>query len=289
VSAGIRVVSPGMFTIVEDVGRPGLANQGVGRSGAMDRRSHDLANRLVGNAPDAATLEVLLGGLVFEALEPVWLAITGARGPVRIEREGAADRPFDLDLPVQLGAGERTVVGTAQEGMRYYVAARGGFAAIPVLGSRSYDSLAQLGPPPLVAGDVLQLGQAGGEVPAIDSVAPRPVPDRLRLHRGPRADWFAPTADSALFGTPWVVGSRSNRTGIRLEGPLLERSRADELPSEGTVPGSIQVSSDGVPTILGVDAPVSGGYPVIAVVARQDLDALAQLRPGSAVRFGHAS
>jgi allophanate hydrolase subunit 2 len=105
---------------------------------------------------------------------------------------------------------------------------------------------------------------------------------------GPRGDWFAEAAPARLLASGWAVTSTSNRIGIRLDGPELDRRRVDELPSEPCVFGSIQVTSAGSPVVLGPDHPVTGGYPVIAVVAARHLDRLAQLRPGETLRFRHA-
>jgi allophanate hydrolase subunit 2 len=129
-------------------------------------------------------------------------------------------------------------------------------------------------------------------VPAADLVPVDPPADgsvRLDLAPGPRHDWFSEEATRLLFATSWTVSPRSDRTGVRLEGPALLRARAGELPSEAMMPGAIQVSPDGSPTVLCVDAPVTGGYPVIAVVADRSLDLLAQLRPGQRVLFSPRS
>jgi allophanate hydrolase subunit 2 len=110
-------------------------------------------------------------------------------------------------------------------------------------------------------------------------------PPRLRIVFGPRADWFSARALSVLTSTAWIVRSESNRIGLRLDGPTLERVRNEELVSEPSRPGALQVPPDGRPIVLGPDAPVTGGYPVICVVRRADLDIAAQLRPGDAVTF----
>ncbi|MBN9618482.1 MAG: biotin-dependent carboxyltransferase family protein, partial [Actinobacteria bacterium] len=137
-------------------------------------------------------------------------------------------------------------------------------------------------PARLAPGDVLRLGNASGEVSG--ATAPvRARPDRIAVSPGPRADWFTPEAWPLLLATAWTVRSESDRVGVRLAGPVLDRRITEELPSEPTRPGAVQVPPDGRPIIFGPDAPVTGGYPVIAVV--EDLDAVAQLRPGDTVRF----
>ncbi|THG29793.1 biotin-dependent carboxyltransferase family protein [Naasia lichenicola] len=278
-----EVVAAGPMTLVQDGGRPGLAHLGVGASGAFDRGAARLANRLVGNRSGAAVLEVLVGGLEIRFDSDAWVAVTGAWGPI------TAMGAVEPHTPTLVPAGRTLRIGTAEHGIRWYLAVRGGIAANPVLDSRSRDTLAALGPAPLAEGDrVLVGGDIEGPVPGIDLVPVDPPADgpvRISVRPGPRADWFSSDAWSLMLESAWTTSPRSDRTGIRLEGPTLERARTGELPSEGMIPGAIQVSPDGVPTILGVDAPVTGGYPVLAVVTDGSLDALAQLRPGQPVRF----
>jgi biotin-dependent carboxylase-like uncharacterized protein len=164
---------------------------------------------------------------------------------------------------------------------------RGGVDVAPVLGSRSTDTLSGLGPAPLRAGDELPVGALAGAEPFVD-VAPVRAPSSspvLRVLPGPRRDWLAPAAWTALTGAGWTVTTDSDRVGLRLGGPRLERARDGELPSEGLVPGAVQVPPDGAPVLFLADHPVTGGYPVLAVVASADLPAAAQLRPGDRVRF----
>jgi allophanate hydrolase subunit 2 len=161
-----------------------------------------------------------------------------------------------------------------------------------VLGSRSRDTLAGLGPEPLRAGHVLPLGpEPAIAVPVGDLVPVDPPTDgvvELGVRPGPRHEWFTAAAWQLLLTSEWTTSARSDRTGVRLEGPALDRVPdlvGVELASEGMLRGSIQVSPDGAPTVLGPDHPVTGGYPVIAVVVDSALDRLAQLRPGQPVRL----
>ena len=157
---------------------------------------------------------------------------------------------------------------------------------------RSTDTLSGLGPAPLAAGDVLGVGDiASAPIPALDPLtlwAPTDGAVDIQAYPGPRADGFTPAAVAAFFEEEWTVSADSNRIGLRLTGPVLDRRGADELPSEGMLAGSVQVPPSGLPTVLLADHPVTGGYPVIAVVADAALDAFAQLRPGQKVRFRHA-
>jgi KipI family sensor histidine kinase inhibitor len=302
----IEVVRPGPFATVTDLGRPGYGHLGVPRSGAADPGSLRLANRLVGNPEDAAAIELTLGGaaLRFTApgppspsgtapgwVGPAWVALAGAPAPVRLNRGTAPDVADDsgLGVPFAVPAGATLTVGTPASGVRSYLAVRGGVAVPPVLGSRSCDTLSGLGPAPLRAGDRLPIGGTAACGPIVADVAPlaaaAPGPVELRVAAGPRDDWFTPEALDRLHTAVYEVTSDSNRSGLRLSGPDLPRARADELPSEGMPLGALQVPPSGQPILFLADHPVTGGYPVIAVVAMADIGRAGQLRPGDTVRF----
>jgi biotin-dependent carboxylase-like uncharacterized protein len=271
----LEVRHPGPLTTVQDLGRRGLAGIGVTRSGAADRGSLRLANRLVGNDEALAALEVTMGGLEVEVLAPVLVAITGALCPLTVT--GAP--PIGPAAPGALPAGARLRLGTPHSGLRTYLAVRGGIDVAPVLGSRSHDVLAGLGPAPLQRGDRLAIGNDPG-TPLVAEVAPtRPPGSVLRVWPGPRADWVAGGV-RALTETTWTVRPDSNRIGVRLDGTPLRRSRAGELASEPLIEGAIQVPHDGRPIVMLADHPTTGGYPVVAVVDPADLAAVAQARPG---------
>jgi biotin-dependent carboxylase-like uncharacterized protein len=311
----IEVVRPGALAIVADLGRPGYGHLGVPRSGAADRDSLRLANRLVGNPEDAAGLELTLGGaeLRFAGLAdadeagagagPVWVAVTGAAAAVRLGGgpwAGLAD-DSGLGVPFAVPAGATLTVGGPTAGLRSYLAVRGGVAVPPVLGSRSCDTLSGLGPAPLRAGDRLPVGDPAGLLPIVADGAPQaasrapgsagpraggePEPVELRVVAGPRDDWFTPGALARLRTAVYEVTSDSNRSGLRLAGPELPRSRPGELPTEGMPLGALQVPPSGQPILFLADHPVTGGYPVIAVVAADGIGRAAQLRPGDRVRF----
>lgn len=276
-TAALTVLRAGPATTVQDEGRPGQGALGIGRSGACDRASYRLANRLVGTRAGAATLEVTLGGLTVRAEGDVVVVTTGARCP------GAPH-----DTPVLLSAGSELRLGTPATGLRTYLAVRGGVDVPPVLGSRSTDVLSGLGPPPVTAGDRLPVGESRLPMPGVD-VAPtrEPTGDDLavRVGPGPRRDWFPEDAWAALIGQPWSVQATSNRIGLRLDAAPLRRARHEELASEGLVRGALQVPPAGCPVLLLADHPVTGGYPVIAYVDDEDVDRCGQLRPGQRVRF----
>ncbi len=281
-TAKIEVVKPGIFATIQDLGRPGLAAIGVGRSGAADRGSLRLANRLVGNPERNAAIEATIGGLVLRFCSHATVAVTGA--PCAITAGGRATGP---NTPISLRPGEELVLGMAAKGLRCYVAVRGGIDVSPVLGARATDTLGRLGPPTLSAGMTLPVGQRVLDHPGVD-LAPRPgLPDEpvLRVTPGPRLDWFTGGALSSLVSEPYTATADVDRVGVRLDGPSLSRARSGELPPEAAVPGALQIPPSGQPILFLADHPVTGGYPVIAVVDEADLDLAAQVRPGQRVRF----
>lgn len=290
------------LVLVQDLGRGGVARLGVAPSGAFDLGAHLAANAAVGNAAGAATLEVLLGPLVLRARRPAFLAVTGAGGRVLVDDLALAPgRPFAL-LP-----GMRAVVEPGTEGVRRYVAVRGGFDLPAVLGSRSRDTLAGLGPAPLAVGDVLAwgadvlpvaagppAGEGGGSgaARAARAAATAAEPDDdggrgvvvvLEVLPGPRPELFAPGTYAGLGRAPFTVTDRCDRVAVRLAGHALARIDSRELPPEGVVAGAIQVPPSLQPVVLGPDHPLTGGYPVLGVLTRRALDRLAQVRPGDRV------
>ncbi|WP_033295788.1 biotin-dependent carboxyltransferase family protein [Amycolatopsis jejuensis] len=278
----VEILATGPFATVQDLGRPGHAAIGVGRSGAADRRSLKLANRLVGNPETHAALEVTLGGMRLRVSEHTTVAVTGAEVPVR-----AAGRAASVGTPIILRPGDELELGTAEIGLRSYVAVRGGLDVPPVLGARATDTLGKLGPPVLAAGMTVPIGSVMLALPGVDlapmpRLAQEPV---LRLEPGPRLDWFTASALSTLVGSAYTVTADLDRVGVRLDGPALTRARLGELAPEAAVPGALQVPPSGVPILFLADHPVTGGYPVAAVVDEDDLDLAAQLRPGQRVRF----
>jgi biotin-dependent carboxylase-like uncharacterized protein len=279
----LEVLRTGPLALVQDLGRPGLAHIGVGRSGAADRRSHALANRLLANPEDSATLEITLGGFAARVLGgAIDVAVSGA------DPSPAADGiPFGINSIQHVGDGQVIVFGTAATGLRSYLGVRGGIDVAPVLGSRSYDTLSGIGPAPLQAGDVIPVGRPAAAFPGVAQAPVGPIAAGrvdLTVAPGPREDWF--TDPEALIRSAWVISERSDRVGVRLVGPPLQHRWPDrQLASEGVTRGAIQVPPNGQPVILGPDHPTTGGYPVIGVVIDTDTDKVGQLRPGQPVRL----
>jgi biotin-dependent carboxylase-like uncharacterized protein len=269
----IEVIRPGLLTTVQDRGRPGFAHLGVPPSGAADAPAYELGNSLVGNPPGAAALEATLEGPVLHFDGPATVALTGATNVAVRELE----------------PGDVLDVGRCRNGVRTYICVRGGIDVEPILGSRSTDLLTGLGPAPLKTRDLLRIGlePRPEHEPPPGTVPGRVVPHEpvLRVRLGPRDDWFTAAAIETLCSEPWRVSSSSNRVGVRLEGPPLERARRDELLSEGLVTGALQVPPSGQPILLLQDHPTTGGYPVIATVRTDDLWLAGQLTPRQYVRL----
>ena len=299
-SRAFEVLSPGPLTTVQDLGRPGLASVGVGPSGAADRGSLRLANRLVGNPESAAALEMTYGGLRIRFTAAATIALTGAAvDGVGIGGGGIGSRSaggtgmgagigigIGMNGPIHVTAGQEIAIGIPREGLRTYLAVRGGIDVPEVLGSRSTDTLSGIGPPVLEAGTRLPIGTRAAAFPNVDLAPPQPLgPALLSVLPGPRDDWFVPDALATLTESAYVLTKDSNRVGARLDGPELKRGVHEELPSEGMVRGALQVPPHGQPILFLADHPVTGGYPVIAVVVDADLDRAAQLRAGDAVAF----
>jgi biotin-dependent carboxylase-like uncharacterized protein len=288
----LLVERAGPLLLIQDAGRPGRAALGIPAAGALDPAAAAAANRLVGNPPGAAVLELLLGYARLRVSAPTWIAVTGAAGALTV-RGQSDDHPAPWSAAFRLAEGEALEIGPAEYGVRYYVAVRGGIGGRATLGSRSFDTLSGLGPAPLKDGDAVPIGTGTSPgalrpVPPLDVLAASAPPlgeVTLRVLPGPRLDWFPPAAWDSLRSQSWEVTPEADRVGVRLSGRPLLRARNDELPSEGVATGALQVPPSGLPILFLADHPVTGGYPVIGVLRRADVRLAAQLRPGQRVRF----
>jgi len=303
-ASGLRIVSPGLQSLIQDLGRHGHSALGVSAAGALDRASLRRGNRLVGNSQAAAAIETVAGGLRVQAVGDQVLAVAGAPSALTIDPPSDAEsdaesapasgkparqRTVPMATPFALLDGEILTVGAPEAGFRSYLAVRGGVDAPAVLGSRSTDTMSGIGPAPLAAGQLLAAGDVtdSGVVgsPELQPDFPGTGVTVLDIVPGPRADWFDEAALESLCGQDWVVKPQSNRVGMRLDGTPLQRSRQGELPSEGTVAGAIQVPPEGLPVLFLADHPITGGYPVIGVVVDHQLDLAAQVPIGGSIRF----
>ncbi len=296
----IDVLKPGLFSTFQDLGRAGYQDLGVPVGGAMDEVAHRTANLLVGNDEAEATLEITLLGPTLAFGDGAWIALCGADlGAVVVLPRGHPDGvAVPLERPIRLAAGSVLRFGARRFGLRTYLAARGGFDVVPVMGSRSTHVRSGIGG---LDGRTLRKGDAFAtrhtdaappRVPLPRAVDPllealrRPGNDApIRVTPGREWDRFAPEAQAALVSQPMIVGPQSDRMGLRLQGPPLPIAVAGDMLSEAVAFGTVQVPPDGSPVVLMADRQSSGGYPRIAQVATVDLPRLAQLMPGESFRF----
>lgn len=270
---GFEVVDAGLVTTVQDRGRPGFAHLGVPRSGALDQGALRTANRLVGNGLDDAGLETTLTGCVLRAIGTQVVAVAGAFAAVAVD-----GRPMPWGARLVVPHGALVTIGPAQQGVRCVVAVAGGIQVPAVLGSRSRDTLSALGPEPLSAGDRLPVGSHSAMDANAAEVPFQPLGHRIGMVPGPHADW----CDLERLTGPWDVAAESDRVGIRLQGTPVRR-RLGEVPPFAMVLGAVQLPPSGLPVVLLADHATTGGYPVVAVVAPEDIDTCAQWRPGDRV------
>ena len=290
----LTVLSTGPQAVFQDRGRFGFASAGVSSSGSFDRLSAARANHALGNDPNATVVEILVGSFEFEANSVATIVFTGTNAAVTAQSAQGRSKNATTNTIIDLEPGDRVQLGNADYGMRAYLAVRGGFAAPEVLGSSATDLLSSLGPAPITGGDVLEIGSAIADrqwwpqMRQLPTLWHRPegVTETLTVIRGPRDRWFTQESLDGFFQQGFTVSNDSNRIGVRLKAETpLSRRIAGELKSEGMVRGSIQVPPDGHPVIFGPDHPVTGGYPVIAVLTARSCDRSAQLLPGDRVRF----
>src|SRR3984893_5641386 len=283
----IQVQTPGLLTTVQDHGREGFGPIGVSPSGAADPMSLRIGHRLVANAESAAGLEMtLLGGtLLFP--EGAILALTGSDFGATLD--GAT---VDLRTSVEVRPGGTLRLGPTRSGARCYLCVQGGIVVTPFLGSASTHILAGLGGfegRALRKGDLLHIGPATRSFRK-KTIAPQVLkylsPHKvLRVTPGPQMDWFSESALRAFYAGTYRVSEQSNRMGLRLEGARVSQSASGEMITEGISLGAVQVPPGGLPIILFVDQPTTGGYPKIANVISADLHHVGQLRPGDEIQF----
>ncbi len=283
----IRVESPGLFTTVQDLGRPGFGPLGVSASGAADKNSLRLGNRLVGNPANAAALEMTLLGGEFSFADGALFALTGADFGATLDGD-----QLTLGRSVEAKPGQTLCLGATRDHARCYLCVRGGISVEPFLGSASTHVLSGLGGfegRPLRKGDELEIGPAVAQRQKrviAPSMLKRLRPSKvLRVTPGPQSDWFGDAARQALYSNTYQVTEEANRMGLRLQGPPIQASSARNMITEGVALGAVQVPESGQPIILFVEQQTTGGYPKIANVIAADLASVGQLRPRDEIRF----
>ncbi len=274
------IVERAGLTTVQDYGRPGWAHLGVPHSGAVDRGSFLLANRLAGNKRSAAMLESS-GGLSLRAAAVVTVVITGADTDAYIN-----DQPLAHCKATLVHPGDTIRINRVLDGMRCYVAFTGGMHGLAQLHSLSHDSLSQIVPIPLTVGGEIALGATDRLATSLDvPIVPRRAP-RLSLHPGPHHSLLTPEQRQDLASQQWIIAQDSNRIGVRLTNDTLRRNEFPELLSLPLVRGAVQLTPSEELVVMLADHPTTGGYPVVGVLASDDVDDLAQRPIGTPVVLG---
>lgn len=286
----IKILKAGPLTTVQDRGRFGYLEYGIGESGAMDRDSYEKANWLVGNKSGEAMLEATLMGptIVFDC--DTLLAYMGADMDAKIE-----NKSINRGQTYRVLAGQKVVFGFAKSGVRAYIAVAGGIEVPPVLGSRSTNLKCEMGGfqgRKLLDNDVIEAGNGRYSEGDIEKLLKRQIkPDEyttkktVRVIMGPQDDYFTENGRRKFLEEDFLVTPESDRMGIRLSGPVIEGNGSMDIISDGITFGSVQVTSGGLPIILMADHQTTGGYAKIATVLKEDLPCLAQARPGDTIRF----
>jgi antagonist of KipI len=284
--AHVDVIRAGLLSTVQDLGRWGWQAWGVPVAGPMDPRGHRLSNALVGNSPDAATLEITLVGPELVFGDERHVAVCGAQFALTVD-----DRPVPCGEVFQVRRGGRLKFGNRSRGARAYVAVDGGFTVDKVFGSRATHVPTRLGGAggrQLAAGDRLPLGPASGARRRRARPALLDIPAghaRVRILPSPHAEYFQEDALEVLQSAPYRLRSESDRMGYRLEGTAVGTASAGDMLSEASPLGSIQVPPDGQPILLMADRQTTGGYPKLATVITADIGLAGQLGPGDSVTF----
>ena len=286
----LKVLSPGLHTTFQDLGRHGYQAFGVPVSGALDVASHRLANRIVGNSDSAPTLEILFQGPVLEVVaDSVRIGIAG--GNAEIELSG--DRPRGLGgwRSVLLRRHQTFRINRLGESACCYLAVESGFLVEPCLGSASTyvrGGFGGLGGRALRAGDLLPLAREQASDRAELGLPDPPQPGRelpIQIVLGPQQDHFTDAALERLVNAEFLVSKHSDRMGMRLDGPALVHREGYNIVSDGIATGAIQVPGSGQPILLLADHQTTGGYPKIATVISADIPVVGRRKPGDPLRF----
>ena len=279
----IRVEKPGLQSTIQSWPRTGSRHLGVPASGPVDPLSMALANRLVGNTAVTPALETTLTGVTLKFEVATYVSVTGAIAKCTLN-----GNPVNQHVTIAVKRNDILVIGSAEKGVRSYVAFAGGLKADEVLGSVSTYMTAQFGGHKgraLEAGDELELSDQSATPSILETPANYHLPmlDSWSLRTGRSCETMSVGKPAGLFETKLTIGGRSDRMGIKLEGETFKTDVSGQMPSVPVFPGTIQCPQDGKLFILSVDAGTTGGYPRVAKITRMDLHLLGQLRPGNSL------
>ncbi|MFV1883743.1 MAG: biotin-dependent carboxyltransferase family protein [Balneola sp.] len=282
----LRVIDGGLFTTVQDYGRPGFRKYGVPVSGVMDMKSFDLANKLVGNQKGGPLLECTLRGGKYRFENRSLIAITGALMNAKIN---GGEVSQNCSLVVK--PGDELELGFASRGCRTYLALKGNLVLPKIMDSFSTYTLGKFGG---VQGRILKTGDELEWDQPKEKLNPREASKEeipyfsskvtVRIIKGPEWEWLSGAVQQEFLDVKYQVSSQSNRMGIRLEGNSIE-SPESQMISSPVIPGIIQLPPNGNPIILMQDGQTIGGYPRIAKVLDEDLWRLGQVKAGDTLSF----
>lgn len=283
-----KVMKPGAFTTVQDLGRYGYLRYGVPLSGAMDPFAYVAANVLVTNSLNSACLEITLFGPELKAMAETEIAITGADLSPTIN---GAEAPMWQTIKIRKG--DIISFGTPRSGCRAYIAVKGGINVPEVLGSRSTyvrGGFGGINGRPLKPGDTIHGFEETKHLSFGFTVPEELIPEYPRKYTvhvvlGPQKERFTQKGIETFLSSVYTVTPESDRMGYRLEGPKIEHTCGADIVSDAVLPGAVQVPEDGKPIVMMRDAQTTGGYTKIAVVTTPDLSLLAQAKPGNTVQF----
>nr|WP_314900915.1 biotin-dependent carboxyltransferase family protein [uncultured Deefgea sp.] len=282
-SSGFEVIRAGVQSTVQDIGRSNAAQWGVPQAGAADLLSFALANLLLGNSPDAACIEMTLGGVELRFWAETDFALAGADCTALLD-----EKPLLPYSRQRAQAGQTLKLKAPARGMRTYLALLGGVEVPQVLGSPSTLLSARLGGMAgraLRAGDVLQAElQILSQRLPLAIAAPQWRP-QLRVMRGPQWGNLSDNARQLFQNNHWQVSNKSDRMGMKLLGNKLEMAIPIEMASQAVFAGTIQLPPNGLPILLQADAQTTGGYPIVGQVIQADLWLAGQCRANDRIQF----
>ncbi|KYO66975.1 biotin-dependent carboxyltransferase family protein [Thermovenabulum gondwanense] len=281
-----KVLNPGLFTTIQDMGRYGYEHQGVPTSGAADEFSFKIANILLENPENCPALEITMMGPHLEALNKTFISVTGAQIPVYLNGNLV---PNWSVIPVKKG--DTITFGQLKSGCRAYLAVKGGFEGDFKMGSFSTYTRGNIGGymgRRLLKDDILKAKETNIECKLVkvrDEYIPKyPSFMEVRVILGPQDDYFEKEMIDKFLSSEYTISKDSDRMGLRLEGPEIKAKKHDII-TDGLVPGAVQVPANGKPIVMLKDAQTTGGYVKIATLISPDLDRLAQLKPGDRIKF----
>ena len=290
----MHIISPGMLTTVQDLGRRGYMASGFQQGGAMDQFAARAANILLDNSESDGVLEMTLLGVKAYFDEDNVIAITGAEfAPTVTDSETGEVTELPMNRAIRIKKGDVLDCGSAGSGLRGYLAVAGGFDIAPVMGSMSTNLKCKVGGfegRKLKSGDVLPLRYPQSDLYGMTSRVFEPEKQKdgtvtVHVIPGPQDDYFSDKGKNIFYSETYSVTGDSDRMGIKLDGTPVESVDGVDIISDGIVAGSVQIPSSGKPIIMMADRQTTGGYAKIATVITSDLPLLAQLRPGGSLRF----